>query len=123
MLDEWEQSCGLPQCQDQTISTLEGRRAQVVTKLSQNAGRMDGKNGSSAAPAYLELLAKQAGFEVKVVVRYPIRFGRSRFGDPFGSPGKIDVRVKRFNYGVVSERLRFLARFGQPFGKCGYTAA
>lgn len=120
-LDEWEQSCGMPDCDAHRISTIEGRRAAVVGQISQTAGRVDGKNGSSSAPGYLKQLAANAGFNISIRVSYSPRFGRARFGQArFELPGKMYVSVHSFNNGAACERNRFgTATFGQRFAECG----
>ena len=49
-LSEWEQSCGLPDCDAHRISTTEGRRAAVVGHLSQTAGQSGRKERLQCSP-------------------------------------------------------------------------
>lgn len=60
LLDDWEAFYGLPECSE--INTIETRRAALVAK--------DNEVGSFNK-YYLEELAKQNGYAIKVIAHYP----------------------------------------------------
>ncbi|WP_044469808.1 putative phage tail protein [Mannheimia massilioguelmaensis] len=60
LLDDWEAFFGLPECTE--INTIDARRAALVAK--------DNEVGSFNK-YYLEELARQNGYEIKVIAHYP----------------------------------------------------
>ena len=74
-LPEWEASVGLPSICSGLASTLQGRREQVVSRLTSSGGQ--------SAQYYIDF-AKTLGKEITVKNYAPFRAGISRAGDHVG---------------------------------------
>ena len=74
-LPEWEASVGLPSICSGLASTLQERRAQVVSRLTSSGGQ--------SAQYYIDF-AKTLGKEISVKSHAPFRAGISRAGDHSG---------------------------------------
>lgn len=73
LLPDWERVAGLPDnCSGQLANTLQGRRADLVTKLTSLGGQ---------SRAYFIGLAAQLGFTVTIDEFRPFRAGTSRAGE------------------------------------------
>jgi uncharacterized protein YmfQ (DUF2313 family) len=73
LLQEWERECGLPDRCVGDLSTLQERRAAVVSILTATGGQ---------SAAYFEALAADLGYQVTVSEFRPFRAGRGRAGEP-----------------------------------------
>ena len=73
LLTDWERVAGLPDnCSGLLSDTLQGRRADLVSKLTSRGGQ---------SPAYFISLAAALGYEVTIQEFRPFRAGMSEAGD------------------------------------------
>lgn len=73
MLTDWERAAGLPDnCSGTLSDTLQGRRADLVTKLASQGGQ---------SKAYFIALAARLGFTITIEEFRPFRAGMSTAGD------------------------------------------
>lgn len=77
LLADWERVAGLPDPLLGLAATLQGRRAQLVTKLTAIGGQ---------SIAYLVAYAAALGFPVAIAEFSPWRMGMTRMGSPLGGP-------------------------------------
>lgn len=118
----WEWSplhtvCWLPQWLAATVTkddcgnyadTIDENRARVLAKLRMVAGGMDGANGSAAAIAYLESVARAMGYEVTIE-----KIARCQ----------LSVTILSFAGGVACSPRRYGEHYdtkGGVYGDCGY---
>ena len=75
LITDWERVCGLPgECAaDDSVTSLQGRRAAVVNVLTRVGGQ---------TPAFFKRLAAIAGVEIEIMEYRPFVAGLSRCGDP-----------------------------------------
>ncbi|WP_227105123.1 YmfQ family protein [Chromobacterium rhizoryzae] len=76
LLPEWESTLGLPDPVLGMASTVQGRRQQVVAKLTAVGGQ---------SAAYYQSLAAALGYSITVTNYAPFRCGQSSAGQPVGS--------------------------------------
>ena len=83
LITDWERVCGLPgECAaDDSVASLQGRRAAVVNALTRVGGQ---------TPAFFKRLAAIAGVEIEITEYRPFVAGLSRCGAPLS--GLEDVR-------------------------------
>ena len=83
LITDWERVCGLPgEClADDSVASLQGRRAAVVNVLTRVGGQ---------TPAFFKRLAAIAGVEIEIMEYRPFVAGLSRCGEPLSGPE--DVR-------------------------------
>lgn len=83
LITDWERVCGFPgECAaDDSVTSLQGRRAAVVNVLTRVGGQ---------TPAFFKRLAAIAGVEIEITEYRPFVAGLSRCGDPLSGPE--DVR-------------------------------
>lgn len=117
LLTDWERTAGLPDnCSGLLSETLQGRRGDVVSKLT-------GRGGQS--PAYFIALANAIGFDVKIDEFRPFRAGSSRAGDSLTNGDwrftwrirAPEVTVRRFRAGISAAGER-LATWGNAGLEC-----
>lgn len=109
-LDEWEESCGLPdQCLGST-QTESQRRAALLRTLQGPVLPLS--DSSPAAPSVIEAACAAVGFSVAVRYNTPFRVGRDRVGRRLGQlNGQLYVTVAssvepfRVGIGRVGDRL------------------
>ncbi|MEZ7137239.1 YmfQ family protein [Komagataeibacter sp. SM21] len=73
LLDEWEETLGLPDPCAGESPTIEQRRAQVVARLTDNGG---------ASVPYFIAFAATLGYDITITEYAPARAGVMRAGDP-----------------------------------------
>lgn len=74
LLSDWERVAGLPdKCAGTLETTIQGRRAALVSKLSSSGGQ---------SPAYFIDVAASLGYQVTIEEFRPFRAGMSDAGDP-----------------------------------------
>jgi uncharacterized protein YmfQ (DUF2313 family) len=77
LLPEWEASLGLPDLCIGAPSTLQGRQALVVSRLTNTGGQ---------SVPYFTAFAQAIGYSISIKEFTPFRLGAQRMGSPLGGP-------------------------------------
>lgn len=111
LITDWERVCGLPgEClADDSVASLQGRRAAVVNVLTRVGGQ---------TPAFFKRLAAIAGVEIEIMEYRPFVAGLSRCGEPLSGPRRravlLDGDGSRSTCYILS--VRFFILRGAAFG-------
>ncbi|AQS84014.1 phage tail protein [Acetobacter aceti] len=110
LLDEWQQSVGLPDPCAGDNPTLAQQRSQIVARLTDNGG---------SSKQYFISLAAALGYTISIDEFAPSRFGR-KFGGKFGDDDWACAwRVNMPTFTVTN--LKFGDLFGKSFASWGDT--
>lgn len=114
LLTDWERVAGLPDnCSSLLAETLQGRRADLVSKLVSRGGQ---------SPAYFISLAAALGYEVTIEEFRPFRAGMSAAGDELTNGDWVfSWRVRAPEVTVIRFRAGQSAA-GEPLAKWGNAA-
>lgn len=104
-LADWEATYSLPKPCATMPEGKDARRRQLLSHHTATAGFTfdNGTRGSSAAPAYLEWLAAQAGYDIDIKPSRPFRYCRETYCDHYGCPGTLHIYVNGTNDEDVNE--------------------